>query len=181
MDYIDFLVNDATSGVAELDKSNVTLDRWNSCIGHTFENCVPCCWHCNITKKQHNSRRFLEIKRLQMYGETHDIPNVIDKENKYIFHELKDQMRGGPSIVFHRNAVADKTHIQRVQFNGKEWEKQEQGGLVKSVCGEDANSLYPYVMMEDMPCGKLTLEKRTDLGVLEVVYTYGKIYGFLFL
>ena len=53
-------------------------------------------------------------------------------------------MVGGPSIVFTRRAVVDKTFIRKST------------NLCKSIVGIDASQLYPYSMCQPMPTGLYT-------------------------
>ena len=55
--------------------------------------------------------------------------------------KLRDDMAGGPSIVFTRKAVVDETFIRN------------SGNICKSIVGIDANQLYPYSMCQLMPTG----------------------------
>jgi hypothetical protein len=46
------------------DKSN-GIDRWNSNLGYTINNCVPCCKECNFLKNNTNPDLFIErIKKM---------------------------------------------------------------------------------------------------------------------
>ena len=53
-------------------------------------------------------------------------------------------MTGGPSIVFTRKAVVDKTFIR------------DSSNVCKSIVGIDASQLYPYSMCQDMTTGLYT-------------------------
>jgi hypothetical protein len=80
---------------------------------------------------------------------------LIDEENKDVFYELKNNICGGPSIVFHREHKVDETHIKRPVYENGEWKEGENGKLVKSIWADDANALYLGCIGMDMPCGKL--------------------------
>ena len=58
--------------------------------------------------------------------------------------KIREDMVGGPSIVFTRKAVVDETFI------GKSL------NLCKSIVGIDASQLYPYSMCQPMPTGLYT-------------------------
>ena len=56
----------------------------------------------------------------------------------------REDMTGGPLIVFTRKAVEDKTFIR------------DSSNVCKSIVGIDASKLYPYSMCQDMPTGLYT-------------------------
>ena len=62
--------------------------------------------------------------------------------------KFREDVVGGPSIVFTRKAVVDETFIRKST------------NLLKSILGIDASQLYPYSMCQPMPAG---LHTRWDL------------------
>ena len=71
-------------------------------------------------------------------------------------HQLiKDNNVGGPSIIFHRYQEADKTRL-RENIYGAE------AKLCKAVVGYDANALYLWCLMQDMPTGMYVVRKAED-------------------
>ena len=72
------------------------------------------------------------------------------REHKHLLKLLKDNIVGGPSIIFHRYHEKDVTLIK-----GKH--------LCKKVIGYDANSLYLYCLAQNMPTGFYeVLEKKNN-------------------
>ena len=69
------------------------------------------------------------------------------KEHKHLAKMMRENIVGGPSIIFHRYQERDKTLIK-----GK--------NVCKKVIGFDANSLYPYCMAKEMPTGYYTLQEE---------------------
>ena len=65
--------------------------------------------------------------------------------DKDLHEKLRSEMTGGPSIVFTRKAVVDKTFIRR------------SNNVCKAILGIDASQLYPFSMCQAMPTG-LTLD-----------------------
>ena len=61
-----------------------------------------------------------------------------------LLEKIREDMTGGPSIVFTRKAVANETFIRKSK------------NLCKSIVGIDASQLYPYSMCQDMPTGLYT-------------------------
>ena len=56
-----------------------------------------------------------------------------------LLEKIREDITGGPSIVFTRKAVANETFIRKSK------------NLCKSIVGFDASQLYPYSLCQDMP------------------------------
>ena len=63
------------------------------------------------------------------------------ESDKDLLEKIREDMVGGPSIVFMRKAVVDETFIRK------------SSNLCKSIVGIDASQLYPYSMCQPMPTG----------------------------
>ena len=63
------------------------------------------------------------------------------KGNEELYHKYKDNLVGGPKIIFHHYHEKNKTKIRR-------------GKVCKKILGYDANSLYLYAIGLDMLCGQ---------------------------
>ena len=66
------------------------------------------------------------------------------ESDKDLPEKIREDMVGGPSIVFTRKAVVDETFIRKSSI------------LCKSIVGIDASQLYPYSMCQPMPAGLYT-------------------------
>ena len=66
------------------------------------------------------------------------------ESDKDLLEKIREDMVGGPSIVFTRKAVVDKTFIRKST------------SLCKSIVGIDASQLYPYTMCQPMLTGLYT-------------------------
>ena len=66
------------------------------------------------------------------------------ESDKDLLEKIREDMVGGPSIVFTRKAVVDETFIHRTS------------NLCKSIVGIDASQLYPYTMCQTKPTGLYT-------------------------
>ena len=82
---------------------------------------------------------------------------------------MKNNIVGGPSIVYHRYHEASQTKINRVHYNqeAKEWYYNDDGKRVQQIVGYDANSLYLHCLEQDQLCGKLEwipLESETKVS-----------------
>jgi hypothetical protein len=71
---------------------------------------------------------------------------LIDERDSYLYQLIKDNLVGGPSIVFHRYHESKRTLLRELEY-GKEARQCER------IYGVDANSLYVYCLMQDMPTG----------------------------
>ena len=65
---------------------------------------------------------------------------VFNKKNSDLHHLVKNNIVGGPAIIFHRYHEKDITKIR-----GEE--------TCRSIVGYDANALYLWALMQDMPTG----------------------------
>ena len=64
--------------------------------------------------------------------------------DKDLLQKIREDMVGGPSVVFTRKAVVDETFIQYSR------------NICKSLVGIGASQLYPYSMCQPMPTGLYT-------------------------
>ena len=64
--------------------------------------------------------------------------------DKDLMQKIREEMVGGPSIVFTRKAVVDETFIRNSE------------NVCKSIVGIDASQLYPYSMGQPKPTGLYT-------------------------
>ncbi len=71
---------------------------------------------------------------------------------------MKDNNVGGPSIIFNRYLEKDKTFIRNAEMTGKNLEPKP----CKKVVGYDANALYLWAIMQDMPTGQYTRRLESD-------------------
>ena len=70
------------------------------------------------------------------------------ERDKDLLEKIREDVIGGPSIIFTRKAVVDETFIRKSK------------NLCKSIVGIDASRLYPYSMCQTMLTGLYT---RWDL------------------
>ena len=100
--------------------------------------------------------QFYHNKGIDMLKLGCTLPNIanicIHKSTNYKFYpfcesdsdfceKIREDMTGGPSIVFTRKAVVDETYIRN------------SSSVCKSIIGMDASQLYPFSMCQDMPTG----------------------------
>ena len=66
------------------------------------------------------------------------------ESDKDLFEKIREDLVGGPSIVFTRKAVVDETFIRKST------------NLCESIVGIDASQLFPYSMWQSMATGLYT-------------------------
>ena len=132
-----------------------TLDRINNSIGHNTGNYVLCCENCNKRRSDQHYKTFYRKEALRRYSYKHPMVYLIDEENRDVFYKLKNSICGGPSIVFHRYAEADKTKIKRPIYKNGKWLEGKEGKMVRKIVGYDCNVLYLNCIGQNIPCGVL--------------------------
>ncbi len=75
--------------------------------------------------------------------------SLIDKGNEELYRTIKQNIVGGPSIIFTRHAKAGETQIR----GDKQCEK---------VVGYDANALYLWAIGQDMPEGMFVVRRAEN-------------------
>ncbi|POM61971.1 putative Polyprotein [Phytophthora palmivora] len=123
-----------------LTKKTASADRINNFKGHINGNIIITCKSCNCARKDIPIHVFKQRKLLQ--HNANRLIYSIDEEQKEIYDLMKRNITGGPSIIFNRFAKAGFTVIR--------------GGKKKcmKIIGYDANALYLWCLMNDMPCGR---------------------------
>ena len=95
-----------------------------------------------------SSALYREVRRL--------LPVMLLTENeKDLYQTIKDNLVGGPSIIFHRHHEKDVTAI-RQQVYGQD------SRVCKLVYGVDANALYLWCLMREMPTGSPRRWRRDE-------------------
>ena len=88
----------------------------------------------------------ISVPGLSLLHLFNDLPNdtyftVFNRTNSDLHELVKDNIVGGPAIIFHRYHEKDVTKIR----GG--------GETCRSIVGYDANALYLWALMQDMPTG----------------------------
>ena len=99
--------------------------------------------------KQHNIDMFkdgISVPGLSLLHLFNDLPNdtyfvTFNRTNSDLHKLVKDNIVGGPAIIFHRYHEKDVTKIR----GG--------GETCRAIVGYDANALYLWALMQDMPTG----------------------------
>ncbi|GFR78381.1 hypothetical protein ElyMa_005848000 [Elysia marginata] len=94
---------------------------------------------------------------------THSFPLIREKD-KDLHEELRKQVVGGPSIIFHRYHEKGIT-----KFRG------ESGKAVQSPVGYDANSLYLWAISQEMPTEHSVRRRKENNFQPELIDKYGRL------
>ena len=72
--------------------------------------------------------------------------HLLDEKNKDLYKTIKQNLTGGPSIIFNRHQQKDVTRIRKNVYG-------EDSKVCKEVLGVDANALYLWCLMQNIPTG----------------------------
>ena len=79
---------------------------------------------------------------------------IFTEKNKDLHNLVKDNVVGGPSLSFHRYHEKGVTTLRQNEYG-------EAARPCRSIVGYDANALYLWSLMQDMPMGWYT-RRRED-------------------
>ena len=88
---------------------------------------------------------------------------VFNQTNSDLHKLVKDNIVGGPAIIFHRYHEKDVTKIR----GG--------GETCRSIVGYDANALYLWAIMQDMPTGWYTRRREENKFRPQQAQSYGQM------
>ena len=88
---------------------------------------------------------------------------IFNQTNKDLHHQVKDNIVGGPAIIFHRYHEKGITKIR----GGSE--------LCRKIVGYDANALYLWAIMQDMPTGWYTRRREENKFRPQQAQPYGQM------
>jgi hypothetical protein len=84
--------------------------------------------------------------------------SLFSEKDKDMYYSMKDNNVGGPSIIFNRYHEKDKSFIRKEEMRVRGKESKP----CKNVVGYDANALYLWAIMQDMPTGQYTRRLEED-------------------
>ena len=121
--------------------------------------------------KQHNIDMFkdgISVPGLSLLHLFNDLPNdtyfvTFNRTNRDLHKLVKDNIVGGPAIIFHRYHEKNVTRIR----GGSE--------LCRKVVGYDANALYLWAIMQDMPTGWYTRRREENKFRPQQAQPYGQM------
>ena len=85
--------------------------------------------------------------------------SLFNEKNKDLYTLFKSNMVWDPSMIFHRYHKKDKTLIREQEMK----DQGKQPKLCKKIVGHDANALYLWAIMQDMPTGSF-IRRREETG-----------------
>ena len=94
--------------------------------------------------------------------------SLFDESNKDLYYTIKDNIIGGPSIIFSRYHKAGETHI-----------RGNPDKVCETVLGLDANALYLWSIDQNMPCGPFVRRKSENNFIPEKRDRYLVMYDWL--
>ena len=170
---------------------NVSMDDYEEAIEifnkHNFKNMFDYLEYYNncdvipMVEAINKMFEFYRAKNLDMFKDAISLPglaykmlmncpnanfSLFEEKDKHLYYMLKNNIRGGPSIIFNRHQEVDKTLIRG-------------GKLCKSIIGFDANALYLGKIMDEMPVGKY--KHITEYNINNLVHDIlnDKLFGFV--
>ena len=110
----------------------------------------------------------ISVPGLSLLHLFNDLPNdtyftVFNRTNSDLHQLVKDNIVGGPAIIFHRYHEKDVTKIR----GGSE--------PCRSIVGYDANALYLWALMQDMPTGWCTRRRAEKQFRPQPAQPYGQM------
>ena len=164
---------------SSLKNSNITEDEYNLCHRAWADNNMKTlkdflCWYNNkdvgpFLLALEQQVQFYADLGVDMFKDAISVPGItlrylfktlpknvsffLYSKNQSNLHKMiRDNIVGGPSIIFHRYHEKNKTRIRG-------------GKMVKSLKGFDANALYLWALMEKMPTD-FTITRTVDDGFI---------------
>ena len=83
---------------------------------------------------------------------------IFNDKNKDLHHLVKDHVVGGASLIFHRYHEKGVTTLRQNEYG-------EAARPYRSIVGYDANALYLWSLMKDMPMGWYTRRREDTTSV----------------
>ena len=110
----------------------------------------------------------ISVPGLSLLHLFNDLPNdtyfvTFNRTNRDLHKLVKDNIVGGPAIIFHRYHEKNVTRIR----GGSE--------LCRKVVGYDANALYLWAIMQDMPTGWYTRRREENKFRPQQAQPYGQM------
>ena len=93
---------------------------------------------------------------------------IFNEKNKDLHDLVKDNIVGGPSIIFHRYHEKGVTTLRQNEYG-------EAARPCRSIVGYDANALYLWSLMQDMPMGWCTRRRAENDFRPESAQLYGQM------
>jgi len=122
-----------------------TLDRQDISLGHSLDNCKPCCEYCNTYIANHDKNEQILWLQIRKYADFKGLPFTLDVANKDLYTRLREGITGGLSNVLHRANIKGETHINKFRVESGKVIDYDTENIMTHAVGFDFNSLYPSV------------------------------------
>jgi hypothetical protein len=187
----DVKLPDYESWFSALKNKNVSMSEYNEAIklfnDNNFKNMFDYLEYYNncdvipMVEAINKMFEFYRARNLDMFKDAISLPglaykmlmncpnanfSLFEEKDKHLYYLLKNNIRGGPSIIFNRYQEVDKTYIR----NGK---------LCKNIIGFDANALYLWAIMQKMPVGEYKHISEYNIKDLIKDILNEKLFGFV--
>ncbi|KAG3235600.1 hypothetical protein PI124_g19368 [Phytophthora idaei] len=129
----------------QLTVDTASADRINNKLGHIDGNVFITCVQCNAARKDMSLSGFRFKKLLEFNSDK--LVYSIDREEKDIYGKMKQNIAGGPSIIFNRYAKRNETKIR--------------GGKLVKKSSATTPMLYTSGLLNDKIFGFLECHIRT--------------------
>ena len=93
---------------------------------------------------------------------------IFNEKNKDLHDLVKDNIVGGPSIIFHRYLEEGVTTLRQNEYG-------EAARPCRSIVGYDANALYLWSLKQDMPMGWCMRRRAENNFRPESAQLYGQM------
>ena len=93
---------------------------------------------------------------------------LITEQNADLHSTIRNNLVGGPSLVFHRFHEKGTTFIKQDKY-------QSEALTCDRILGYDANALYLYSAMQDLPTGTIIRRKQEDNFRPQFIDHYGRM------
>ena len=93
---------------------------------------------------------------------------LYDSKNSDLHQLVRDNMVGGPSIIFHHYHEAGLTHLRSDIY-------KEDCKTCEAIVGYDVNALYLWCLMQDMPVGTYVQQRAEDQFKPHQAEVWGKM------
>ena len=124
---------------------------------------------------------FYNSKGLDPFKESVTLPGIVERylyktlpphtyfrsvESEDVYNLFRNNIFGGPSIVFHRHHAANKTKIRYRRFGNEAKD-------CKKIIGFDANSLYLWALAQEIPTGPYVVRESKNYFQPQFLYNDG--------
>lgn len=174
-----------TAFFSTLKNTNITAEEYEYCQGVWRENNMVTfrdflVWYNNLDVKPfitavEKMMVFWKERGIDMFKDGVSVPgltmkflfksldektyfSIFNEKNKDLDSLFRANNTGGPSIIFNRQHEAGTTYIRDVEMR----EKGLQPKQCQKLVGYDANALYLWAIMQDMPCGSYTRRRAEN-------------------